>query len=208
MLSCTTDRYDILYARWLENPGALLDWGSFDPGKHRLLDLCGGTGAVSLEALRRGAKTVWLYDLNPRAPKDQRIISVRGQAEHLDWNSLTIGCSWDFVVCRQAIGYLDLDATSRALGASVERGGVFVCNAFVRPKWAVRRYEFGGRRYLEASGFFGRRVFHLQAMRTGFDITAFRWYSGGEIVDAFSPWFSVGKIDQTSTSMRFLFRRR
>ncbi len=64
---CTTDHYATLYARWLARPGTLLDLAGYEPGQ-RVLDLCGGTGAVSQECLRRGANpsTIMLVDLNPR----------------------------------------------------------------------------------------------------------------------------------------------
>lgn len=218
MFDCTTDTYEALYARWLARPGALLEWGGFDPKKHRLLDLCGGTGAISLEALRRGAKRVWLLDLNPRC-KDLRVCTLRGRAEDLctldffDPLLPTDGhrrqeIDWNFVVCRQALGYLDLAKTARALYCSMEKGGAFVCNAFVRPKWSAQTYVHEGRRYVEASGFLGKKVFHLQAMRGDFDVTAFRWYSTHDIVSAFAPTFSLEHFDETSVSLRFLFKRK
>ena len=68
-LNCTTDKYGALYAKWLKNPGTLLDLAGYEPGM-RVLDLCGGTGAVSEECLRRGGSPsdLVLMDLNPRCP--------------------------------------------------------------------------------------------------------------------------------------------
>jgi|APSaa5957512576_1039674.scaffolds.fasta_scaffold64054_2 16S rRNA G966 N2-methylase RsmD len=82
-MNCTTDKYDALYARWLEKPGTLLDLAGYEPGQ-TVLDLCGGTGAVSLECLDRGAgpAEVTLLDLNPRCSSD-RILSIKGDANHL-----------------------------------------------------------------------------------------------------------------------------
>lgn len=218
MLDCTTDTYETLYARWLEKPGELLDWGGYNPEKHRLLDLCGGTGAVSKEALRRGAQKVWLADLNPRV--DSPLIdTVTCRAEDLatyfnacpddalygKWKGLP---SWNFVVCRQAIGYLDLLEASHALYDVTPPGALFVCNAFVKPKWSFRPYRYQGRWFVEASGYLGRRVFHLQATDGDFDVTAFRWHTPEEIERAFfKPCWTLAKREITSRSARFCFQR-
>lgn len=206
-MNCTTDNYETLYARWLEKPGALLDWGGYRPADHKLLDLCGGTGAVAREALARRARSsqVTLLDLNPRCP-DDRIRTITGRAEDLD--SLAPGGDWNFIVCRQAIGYLDLFATAKALFDVSSPGALFVCNAFVRPKWSIRPYRFNKRWYLEASGFFGRQVFHLQAMSNDFDVTAFRWHSADEISKAFAPCWTEEKYEETNTTLKFVFKRK
>jgi ubiquinone/menaquinone biosynthesis C-methylase UbiE len=188
----------------LERPGSLLDWGGYDPTKHNLLDLCGGTGAVSRVARARGGEAT-LLDLNPRCP-DRAVQTLKGRAE--DLAVLSGDRSWNFVVCRQALSYLDLPELVRALYCSMTRGGAFICNAFVKPKWSVHPYRFNGRWYLEASGYWGKRVFHLQAMRGDYDVTAFRWYSTHEIVKAFAPCFVLEHFDEAGPSLRFLFRRK
>ena len=203
-LDCTTDSYETLYARWLDRPGSLLDWGGYEPAKHNLLDLCGGTGAVSRAARARGG-CVTLLDLNPRCV-DPSVETIRGRAEDLP--VLLYDRSWNFIVCRQALGYLKLPELVRALYCSMPADGIFVCNTFVRPKWSIRPYRFNGRWYLEASGYFGKRVFHLQAMIGDYDVTAFRWYSTHDIVSAFAPCFTLEHFDATEVSLRFLFRRK
>jgi len=202
--SCTTDNYDSLYARWLEKPGALLDWGKYEPAKHNLLDLCGGTGAVSLVALARGGKAT-LLDLNPRCP-DVDVIPIRGRAE--DLNLLSSGRTWDFVVCRQALGYLDLPRVAQTLYDATTPGALFVCNAFMKPKWSFRPYKYQGKWYLEASGHFGKQVFHLQAMDGDFDITSFRWHTVEEIEKAFSmPGWTLARRELSEKSAKFCFQR-
>lgn len=203
MLDCTTDSYETLYARWLVKPGELLLWGGYDP-EHNLLDLCGGTGAVSRAALAMGGRAT-LYDLNPRCP-DPRVLTLRGRAEDLDQTYHYHG--WDFVVCRQALGYLNLYRTARALHEATVPGAIFVCNAFVKPKWSLRSYTFGGRRYVEASGFFGARVFHLQAMPWDLDVTAFRWHTEDEIRSSFATYWTLEKLNVSDKSMKFAFRRK
>lgn len=204
MFDCTTDSYDSLYTRWLETPGGLLDCAKYDPKRHRsLLDLCGGTGAVANEALRRGAAKVWLLDLNPRT-SDPRVVTSRGRAEDLK----VFGTKFDFVVCRQALGYLDLPRTAAALFHAMTPDAPFVCNAFVKPKWSLKPYRYKDRWYLEASGYFGRKVFHLQATDGDFDVTVFRWHSIDDILTAFAPYFEVGQFIKTEASLKFVFRRR
>jgi len=220
-LDCTTDSYETLYARWLDRPGSLLDWGGYSALSHDLLDLCGGTGAVACEAYLRGRARadlrtmplpITLLDLNPRinfaarAISEKAIQTIQGRAE--DLAVISGDRSWNFVVCRQALGYLKLPELVRALYCSMPADGIFVCNTFVRPKWSIRPYRFNGRWYLEASGYFGKRVFHLQAMIGDYDVTAFRWYSTHDIVSAFAPCFTLEHFDATEVSLRFLFRRK
>jgi ubiquinone/menaquinone biosynthesis C-methylase UbiE len=218
MLDCTTNTYETLYARWLEKPEALLDWGGYDVRWHQLvLDVCGGTGAVAKVARERGSE-VTLVDLNPRCT-DPAVKALRGRVEDLTWSAQghlgTLArarqmawVKWDFLVCRQALGYLDLDAAARALSSVAREGATFVCNTFVKPKWSFQRYTFQGRTYFEVSGYFGRRVWHLQATGVYFDVTTFHWYSAEEIRMAFAPYWMLEKIEETNKSLRFLFKRK
>ena len=186
MLDCTTDKYDTLYARWLEHSGDLLDLAGWEPGM-RLLDLCGGTGAVTREAIRRGAEpqTLTLYDLHPRLSVPA-IIQVSGDASQV--GDILYNRSYDVVVCRQAVAYLNLHGpVFQGILDVLKPGGVFVFNSFIRPKWAWKRYEYKRHFYTEASGFIGRWVMHLQWCRgAGWDISLFRWHTEKEIEQALS----------------------
>lgn len=233
MFDCTTDTYETLYARWLVKPGALLDWAKYDPERHRLLDLAGGTGAISKEAVRRGAETVHLLDLNPRCTREEthvggrrRIFMITGRAEDLraakePWNPLEWDeCRypynwlpdqrterWDLVVCRQALGYLNLPVVAKALLPLVAPHGRFVFNTFVRPKWSAKTYKHEGRRYFEASGFIGWRVLHLQATDGDFDITSFRWWTDAEVRASFGPGWALEEFKRTESTLWYSWRR-
>lgn len=187
-LNCTTDKYATLYARWLANPGGLLDLAGYVPGQ-RLLDLCGGTGAVSLEALRRGAdpSTIMLVDLNPRCP-DTRIEQVQGDADNIGvtvFGKRQPEClgSFDLIVIRQAAAYLKWHTFSLAWYRSLLKpGGKLVFNLFSKPKWRFQTYKYEGRRYFEASGYFKRTIWHLQASPSiGWDVTRFHWIDAKQL---------------------------
>lgn len=186
MFRCTTEKYDQLYARWLENPGALLDFGEYNRSKS-LLDLCGGTGAVSKEALRRGAKDVTLFDLNPRADRWPEIRCVQGDFHNFDDRAYLATRQYDFIVCRQAIAYLNLATLKKEIPALLAPGGRFVFNMFTNPKSYTRRYEYDGRKYLEASIVFAGRVFHLQSCAgVGSEISIFRQPNVDLVINSFT----------------------
>jgi len=158
MFRCTTDRYEELYAKWLGNPGLLLDLAGYDP-QERLLDLCGGSGVVTQEALRRGAviQDILLYDLNPRS-RDPRVSFHRGDLnkdakEHRYLDSTM----FDVIVIRQAANYLKWDQELVAwLQYHLVPGGRLVFNSFIHPmsggvkSYSTKSYTFGGQRFFEA----------------------------------------------------------
>lgn len=160
MFRCTTDRYDELYARWLGKPGLLLDLAEYEPHYH-LLDLCGGSGAVSREALRRGGQPhrIVLYDLNPRCP-DPRIPCIQENVDdHARDKTVRgmYGVPFDVVVLRQAANYLRWDSDLVSwLRYLLVPGGKFVFNTFTHPMeggvkpYSYKSYRFGGHRFFEA----------------------------------------------------------
>lgn len=204
MFKCTTKRYDKLYSRWLRSPGDLLDLGGYDPAKDRLLDLCGGTGAVALEAVRRGAAArVALVDLNPRC------VHPRIQPFKADVcrQRLEVGL-FDLCVIRQAVGYLDMHAVASSLSGTMPPGSRLVFNTFRNPRWRATVYRDQGRSYLELSGHFGSRVVHAQVSPSvGVDISAFRYQGEEELLTDMCPWFLVRRIERTTRSARYLMIR-
>lgn len=211
---CTTDKYALLYARWLANPGGLLDLAGYVPGQ-RLLDLCGGTGAVSLEALRRGADpaTITLVDLNPRCP-DERIEQVQGDADNIGvtvFASRQPEClgSFDLIVIRQAAAYLRWHwMTLTWLGALLKPGGKLVFNLFTRPKWSFKTYKYEGRRYFEASAYWKRTVWHLQASpKIGWDVTRFQWLDSEKLAQRLRQFGFKTEVFGDGASQRFICTR-
>jgi len=197
-LNCTTPKYDELYATWLAEPAKLLDLAGFKAGD-RVLDLCGGTGVVSRAALDRGALDVTLLDLAPRAGHLRHLWPIfqerEGRAEAA--NRLLPHDYFDLVVCRQAIGYLDVKRTAQAVHAVLRSGGRFVFNTFGHPRWRLKTYQFNGTRYVEASGYLDRTVMHVQAgLGIGFDITKFRWHRERDLREALTGLFTFNEIHE------------
>lgn len=211
-LSCTTSKYDLLYAPCLRNPGGLLDAVEYRPGE-MVLDFCGGTGAVALECLRRGADpwTVHLFDLNPRCP-DPRIHTYRGDAERLG-HALLHDSSYgryDLIVCRQAAAYLSLSAPQILwLQSMLRSGGRLVFNLFTRPPLLrFRSQEYEGRQYLEAGCRFGRRILHLQVCPSvGFDVSYFYWHDQAQLRERLSGVFNV-RVKMRGKSQTWICERK
>jgi len=205
LTKCTTNKYAELYVRWLKNPGKLLDLAEFDPAKDILLDLCGGTGAVANEALRRGANEAYLLDLNPRS-SDPRIITVKGDAHNI--------CAYSFLpkvdvcVIRQSLGYLDLAVVSAVLAKVLEPGARLAINGFLKPRWKFVTYKRQLEWFLEASGHFLGRVAHIQASFSGVDFSVFQHHPLPTIYTNFEDYFDLHKEELTERSFRMVMIKR
>lgn len=207
---CTTPDYDRLYARWLDRPGNLLDIAGYEPGQ-RLLDLCGGTGAVSLEALRRGAdpSTITLVDLNPRCP-DTRIEQVTGDADRLGqtvFGHRQPQClhRYDLIVIRQAAAYLEWNIYMlQWLVALLRPTGKLVFNTFAKPRWSLKTYLFKGVRYYEGSAYCGGTVWHVQAAPSiGVDVSRFQYIPKESMLPKLERVFNVTVIED-GKSLRWI----
>lgn len=198
MFDCTTNKYAFLYRRWLDRKDGLLEFAALEPGES-VLDLCGGTGVLSHQALEMGAGRVLLWDLNPRCLiSSPRFETFQAPAEDLKGNS-----QFDVVACRQSLGYLNLKEVFPRIAQILRPGGRFVFNTFDHPKWGWHHYSYQDRKYLEASGFFGRRVFHMQwCTGIGADFTMFRWYPIPEILHELARYFPQTTAVQKGSSWK------
>lgn len=166
---------------------------------------------MSLEALRRGAdpSTVMLVDLNPRCP-DTRIEQVAANADNIGpdvFGNRQPEChhSFDLIVIRQAAAYLHWHIFMILwLACLLKRNGRLVFNTFIQPKWSFKTYKYKGRRYFEASWYFGRTVWHVQASPgLGYDITRFRWWDEQELRRRLETAFNVVVL-QEGKSLRWI----
>lgn len=183
---------------------ALAAWNRDEP----LLDLCGGTGIVSKALLvpqpfdSSPHPRVTLLDLNPRAgewaeaqEKAGRFRQVPGKANDADLYFAPE--SFGVVVCRQAMGYLNLNKVMPAVATLLKPGGRFVFNTFMDPgqkPLGFKKYRMNDRQFVEAHLAVFDRVIHLQAKmppHSGIDVTLFKYHSEKAIRKAAAPWFKV-----------------
>jgi len=205
-LNCTTDRYDDIYAPWLARESNLLKLSGYRPGD-AFLDLCGGSGGVAKEAIKMASYgEVDLLDLNPRC--DNKFVRChKGRAE--DAYQIFNPGQFDVVICRQGLGYLQLEPTCYAMAQIIKPGGKFVFNTFKKPtRFGVKNYQFDGCVYDEVHLYLFGRIIHLQHKQdNASDVTMFRYHSPEEILDAVSPWFNVELVTSKS-SLRWVCTRK
>ena len=187
--NCSTERYEELYAPWLASAPKFA--ARFIRPGDRVLDLCGGTGVVARAAEDIGVRSINLIDVNPRMiPPLGQVMAQRGDGQKLP--KYYGAHSFDVIVCRQAIGYLDLDQVAKAAAQVLAPGGRLCFNNFSRPRWFRKKYTYERDTYIEYGWHLGRRVFHIQRkVGSGWDFTAFRWHTHGEVMEAMSKRFSV-----------------
>jgi len=186
MFNCTTDNYTSLYQRWIDRKDGLLQFAALQPGE-AVLDLCGGTGVLSRQALEMGASRVVLRDLNPRC----HLLSPCFEARRASAEELQGESQFDVVACRQSIGYLNLKKVFPRVARILRPGGRFVFNTFDHPRWGWHTYTYNGHRFVEASGYVGRRVFHMQLrILDGVDFTLFQWHPIPELIHELEHHFS------------------
>lgn len=221
MLDCTTPKYDDLYARWLEDPWQLpvmAKWVRDEP----LLDLCGGTGVVSKALLvpqpfgTIPKPRVVLFDYNPRAGDWAEAQENNGRFEQVcgDANDVDLYFSPEYfgvVICRQAMGYLDLDRVMPAVARILKPGGRFVFNTFNTPKpLGVKAYYYKNQHYLEAHVSLFHRVLHFQVKvsgKPGADVSLFKFHTINQIRKAAEPWFDV-ECQTAGQSVRWICTRK
>jgi len=218
MFDCTINRYDEIYAPWLREAGVLLGLVRYAPGM-KLLDLCGGTGSVSHAAIyRRRNDTdparladVTLLDLNPRC-KIPQVKQVKGRAE--DVAVYFPKETFDIVVCRQAIGYLNLSPVFAGVARVLKPGGWFVFNSFIHPLWgrvkpySWKTYKFEGSHYIEAHYFAFNHIAHLQwRFGTGWDVTLFKYHDSEKISQLLVHWFNFSLQEQGRGHRWVCFKR-
>lgn len=191
---CSTDRYAQLYAPWLETADDFA--ARFIEPRDRVLDLCGGTGRVAQKAWDMGCQAVAVLDVNPRVIPPWESIKVQRGDGHFPQDHFGPH-SFDVVVCRQAIGYMDLEPLAHGVRKVLAPAGRFCFNNFRKPRWFWKRYEYRNSRYSELGWYFGRTCWHIQRrVGEGWDLTKFRWHTHDEIVEEFSKYFDV-RVERT-----------
>lgn len=210
--NCTTPDYDLIYAPYLKNPGKLLDLAHYDPEKDTLIDLCGGTGVASREALRRrheltqgyAGPKIWLVDLNPRM--DDHTLAPHVMSIPADVNGRLWPCTAkraNVVVCRQALGYINnlRDFIRHVAMQALAEGGNFVFNTFAEaPRFRCKKYVYNDLQYREFGCTLFGVIHHIQAVKVGnpypekprwhWDYSRFQHHEPDLIEDALSMHFN------------------
>ncbi len=190
--------YEKLYKRFYSRPaGSLIELVGSVAGK-RVLDLCGGSGRLSLEAARLGAEEVVLVDREERmmglpAKLNPRIRVEVDTVDSYIKSSVKDKKQFDFIFCQQAVNYWLCEEIASFLAAFLRGGGVFVFNTFnKRPpeKPLVKEYQLDGDNFVEVSWLVGDIVHHVQ-VREGMPchLTSFHWLSPERLARMLNPYF-------------------
>lgn len=205
MLNCTTDKYDDIYAPWVNRSENLLRLAGYKHGD-KLLDLCGGTGAVCKATVffHTNVKPadLTLLDLNPRC-RMRTVKQVKGKAEDVGIHFYPN--TFDVIVCRQAMGYLNPHQVIPGIFTVLKPGGRFVFATFVRPRrYGFKVYNYQNSRYLETHLFALGRILHLQwRIGVGADVTMFQYHSREKLEKLLDPWFRF-QVFEKGRSLRWV----
>jgi SAM-dependent methyltransferase len=188
--------YDWLYANYLDESHGLLKEAVQalpNEGIETAVDLCAGTGVMTLQLLSMDISRVFAVDASePLLSLLKRKIVAAGlglyavdfvtadlnRREAMPFLKGLLPRSSDYradlITCRQGVGYLNKE-TLVAIPDLLREGGNFVFNSFVEPKrtpW-LRRKDDG----ITEAGFYAfGRVVHLQARWPRVDLTSFAWH--------------------------------
>ncbi|MCW6160438.1 MAG: class I SAM-dependent methyltransferase [Candidatus Micrarchaeales archaeon] len=200
--------YDVLYARYLKNASQLTNQIRIDR-RMSYVDLCGGTGAVSRELVKKGAADITVVDLNRNMLKHAPVGIKRVVANAEEWKPER---RYDAVFCRQAITYLNLERLEKVIDSALKPSGVFVFNLICTEKSTIasfdrKAYELNGKRYQEMTLILFGRAYHFQhSEKDGIDLTSFRMYGRSDIKSAFRNWDI--NVNRGPKAMYFVLRRK
>ena len=205
------DVYEKLYAKYLdpESLKILMDLAGEDMTGKRVIDVCGGTGICTEEALRRNAQRVMLvdgeFDMVPDsiALKDKVTVLINDVEM-----ALTVlgryGVRYDIAVCRQGINYWFNAASVALLAELIKPGGVFVFNTFnTRPSETpkIKQYHHRGVSFTEISYVDMTNMVHHVQIREDMEphVARFQWLSPKSFDLYLGKYFNIEKITRNRT---------
>lgn len=175
-----------------------------------VLDLCGGSGKLSFEAIKRGAKTAWLVEREKKMISSDiwlhpRIKVFVGTVESRLKEFVRKKNKFDCIVSQQAVNYWLNKNTVELLVRVLAKKGVFVFNTFNHKpseKPTVKEYEIGENKFVEVSWLIKDLVYHVQ-IREGMPChtTSFYWLSPEHLAGILEPYFSVTVKKESRTSL-------
>ncbi len=176
----------------------------------RVLDLCGGGGGLTLEAINLGAGTVILADEEPKMVphgflEHPKVHVYFGPVRMTLADLMEKGIQFDRIACRQAVNYWLNESTAEMVAEVMTPGGIFAFNTFnVKPSEIPRvlQYELENHTFVEVSWLVEDTVHHLQ-VRDGLEAhsTSFRWLSPERFRELLDPYFAVTEHRHGKTSL-------
>ena len=180
--------YSKLYARFLKKDCGEI-FKDISVKDKVVLDLCCGSGRLSIEAVKRGAKLVYSMDevnqmINPEMFKYQNILYSNNMVyQYLKYGFWSQGKeitnAYDIITCQQAINYwFDLEHIKLVYNA-LKEGGVFIFNTFnTKPSVTptIKTYVLDNINYCEVSYLVENIIYHFQSAE-GLTphFTSFQW---------------------------------
>jgi len=195
------ETYQKLYQRFYNGRSSreLIEFAGPIEGRS-VLDLCGGDGRLSLEAIKLGARAVWLVDQEEKmisgdSWRNPKVNIVVNKVELALKEFIRTRDLFDHIFCQQAVNYWLNEKTAELTAKVLRKDGVFAFNTFSRKPPAIpmiKKYEIDGKKFLEVSWLVGDLVHHVQE-REGLPchITSFRWLSPEYLSEILRPYFSV-----------------
>lgn len=203
--------YEELYSKYLdpESLKILMDLAGEDMTGKRVMDVCGGTGICTEEALRRNAQRVILIDgesdMVPHRVSQLDRVTVLIDKVRM---ALTVlgrtKVQYDIAVCRQGINYWFNAMSVSLLAALIRPGGVFVFNTFnTRPSETpkIKQYHHKGIAFTEISYVDQTNMVHHVQIREGMapHVARFQWIAP-ESFDLFlGKYFKIEKTTRNRT---------
>lgn len=201
--------YDELYKRYLKNVAQLVDQIKIQKGKS-YVDLCGGTGAVSKELIKRGATDITLVDLHRNMLKQapSKITKICANAE--EWKPKK---KYDVIFCRQAITYLNLEKVEKVISIVLKNDGSFIFNIMdttgknTTLSVDYKKYELDEKKYTELTFLILGKAYHFQhSNKDGLDFTIFHVYTPKDVEQHFKNWKI--KINKTPKALYFILKKQ
>ena len=203
--------YEELYAKYLdpESLKILMDLAGEDMTGKSVMDVCGGTGICTEEALRRNAQRVMLVDgesdMVPLRVSNLDKVTVHIAEMRMALISLSnLFGKYDIAVCRQGINYWFNAGNLTFLTSLIRPGGVFVFNTFnTRPSETpkIKQYHHKGVSFTEISYVDPTNMVHHVQIKEGMEphVARFQWISP-ESFDLFlGKYFEIEKTTRNRT---------
>jgi 16S rRNA G966 N2-methylase RsmD len=213
--------YATLYAKYLQGDRTKEMLSAVDIRGKKVMDLCGGGGRLSREAVAMGACQVLYVDQSIPMGKsidDPRILKLFVPVQQVLESRATERDQHEkiAVFCQQAINYWLTQDTAATLAKALASGSTFVFNTFNAkpvPFPVPKTYVLNHKQYMELSWLTEEEdgtqwVEHIQIMGgSPCHRTRFRWISPEQFEQWLSPGFDLDIRQDGATSLYVCTRK-